>query len=346
MTVNRKNFEAYLLDYIEGNLDPLLSADLMAFMAENPEFESLLPDYDKSISLTKTNEYTLKDQLKKNFADIPKITPGNFDEFCIAACEGLLEERDRNRLSEYLARHPEKQADLDLYTKLRLIPDTSLHYAGKAKLKRKRAIPVTLRVLYYSTGIAASLALLFMLVFRQSTDNTYTETDPVHSAQPETNNLPDPLPSPVDNDQKDTPVFTNERQQRAIKISSHEYLHTQVQEESAYLPPELARIVVVTVPHINTPEEPLRLEAHLLPVREYQGQKRAGSYASESFAQSYLVSVLSKLNLWKTAETAINGFNYLTESKLSISKTTDENGRLTSLLIDTERFEITGIRFK
>lgn len=346
MTVNRKNFEAYLLDYIEGNLDPLLTADLMAFLAENPELENFLPDYDKSISLTKTSEYTLKEQLKKDFADIPEITPGNFDEFCIAACEGLLEESSRYRLTEYLARHPEKKADLDLYTKLKLDPDTSLHYADKAKLKRKRAIPPALRVLYYTTGIAASLALLVMLVFHQSTDNTFTNNEPVRSVKPAVHSLPDPLPQNAHADLKDSPVFTGTRQRKADRNPLPEYLQVSKQEKSAVLAPELIRIAAVSVPQITTPEEPPRLVAHMLSAEEYREQKPAGLYASESFAQSFLVTVLGKLNLWETAETALNGFNYITESKLSISKTTDENGKLTSLLIDTERFEITGIRFK
>ncbi|HEX2394613.1 MAG TPA: hypothetical protein VHI78_04665, partial [Bacteroidales bacterium] len=44
MTINRNNFEEYLLDYLEGNLDPLLTAELMAFIAENPRYEKFVPE--------------------------------------------------------------------------------------------------------------------------------------------------------------------------------------------------------------------------------------------------------------------------------------------------------------
>src|SRR5512145_2917276 len=126
MTINRNNFEAYLLDYIEGNLDPLLSADLMAFLAENPEFEKYLPDYDSTISLSGTHEYTRKNFLKKDFADVPELTPQNFEEFCIAACEGLLSDADMNRLTTFIDGNQERQQTLDLYRNLKLHPDTTV----------------------------------------------------------------------------------------------------------------------------------------------------------------------------------------------------------------------------
>ena len=70
MTINRNNFEAYLLDYLEGNLNPLLTADLMAFLAENPEFEKYIPDYDSSLSLSAMQPYPQKNQLKKELSDL------------------------------------------------------------------------------------------------------------------------------------------------------------------------------------------------------------------------------------------------------------------------------------
>jgi len=66
MTVNKNNFEEYMLDYLEGNLDPLLAADLMAFLAENPEYEKYLPEYDPNFSLAGSCEYPQKNLLKKN----------------------------------------------------------------------------------------------------------------------------------------------------------------------------------------------------------------------------------------------------------------------------------------
>jgi hypothetical protein len=51
-----------------------------------------------------------------------------------------------------------------------------------------------------------------------------------------------------------------------------------------------------------------------------------------------IASLAKKVNFWKAAETAVSGFNYLTESRLAISKTVDENGKVTSFgLVEEDR---------
>jgi hypothetical protein len=88
--------------------------------------------------------------------------------------------------------------------------------------------------------------------------------------------------------------------------------------------------------------QPPPVSDHLKPaIGIRQNQKKTRTYTSDSFADSRLGSLLSRLDLWKTAETAITGFNYLTESNLSVDRTTNENGKLTSLLIQGESFAIT-----
>ncbi len=108
MTIHKGNIEAYLLDYLEGNLDALLTAELMAFLSENPEYEKWIPEYDGHICLEAGPVFEDKPFLKKDFKDVPLINEHNFDEFCIASAEGLLEEKDRTRLDEYHGYAPGK----------------------------------------------------------------------------------------------------------------------------------------------------------------------------------------------------------------------------------------------
>jgi hypothetical protein len=67
---------------------------------------------------------------------------------------------------------------------------------------------------------------------------------------------------------------------------------------------------------------------------------------SESFWDTRTGMLINRLNFWKAAETAVTGFNYLTESQLSLEKKTDEQGRLTELLITTESYTISGYKMK
>jgi hypothetical protein len=339
MTINRNNFEAYMLDYLEGNLDPLLTADLMAFLAENPEFEKYLPDYDGSISLSDTHEYTQKNLLKRNFADIPELTPHNFDEFCIGACEGLLDESDMNRLSDFISQHPDKQNDLDLYRKIKLQPDTSVIFAGKSKLKKPYATSYKLRYLYYAIGVAASLALLIMLIVRKPGGMVYTETplQPVSSVS-----LDEVIPL------KQAEVTMNITQLRHAFIRSTPVAEEQTESDQESL--TLTALEPITVTYIASITEPPGIKSQLFQTSQGLNQSSSANPKTEklpdSFADSFIGSLIAKVDFWKTAKTAIQGFDYLTEAQLSIDKTTDENGKLTGFVVEMESYAISGNKIK
>lgn len=66
MEVNKNNYEAFLLDYIEGNLSAEMTAELMLFLQQNPAIESGIEDF-KIISLEKEEEkFEAKNALKRN----------------------------------------------------------------------------------------------------------------------------------------------------------------------------------------------------------------------------------------------------------------------------------------
>jgi hypothetical protein len=341
MTINRMNFEAYLLDYLEGNLDPLLTADLMAFLTENPEFEKYIPEYDSSLSLSGAQLYTQKDQLKKEISDLPEITPVNFDEFCIASCENLLDERNFTRLSDYISLHPERQRDFDLYRKAKLQPDTALQYSGKNRLKKNAGITAW-RYLYYAVGIAASVILLFLLVIRKPAGPVYTESLPVHFGQPEyTVQPPDALPSPSNMQQNILPVPAAERQQKSPARLTQESSRVEAIPVTGFIGPVLTKLEPVSYNQLLSSVQPPPVAQHLVPVnRISRDPEPTRYYASDSFSDTRIGQLLSRIDFWKTAETAISGINYLTESKISVDRTTDENGRLTSFLIQGESYAI------
>ena len=110
MTINRLNYEEYLADYLDGNLDPVLSAELMVFLSENPDLERQYRDLESgSHSMpAETLQCPHKESLKKDFPDVEAIRESNVDEFCIAAIEGLLKDEDRQRLLHYIRSSPAK----------------------------------------------------------------------------------------------------------------------------------------------------------------------------------------------------------------------------------------------
>lgn len=49
--INKDNIEAYFLDFVEGNLNEDEKKEVMDFVKKNPEFASLLKDYDPDIKV-------------------------------------------------------------------------------------------------------------------------------------------------------------------------------------------------------------------------------------------------------------------------------------------------------
>jgi len=82
--ITRKNYEAYLLDYVEGNLSPELIAELMLFLEQNPDLKEVLEDFEihklepvEDLGFDKT-------RLKK---ETGIITSDNYEDFIIAEVE-------------------------------------------------------------------------------------------------------------------------------------------------------------------------------------------------------------------------------------------------------------------
>lgn len=332
MTIHKGNIEAYLLDYLEGNLDALLTAELMAFLSENPEYEKWIPEYDGHICLQSGPVFEAKFSLKKDFKDVPQIGTNNFDEFCIAASEGLLEEKDRSRLDEYLSLHPEKQLDFEVYGKLSLQPDYLLVYPDKKSLKKREKALIPVRFLYYATGIAASVALLLLLVQRKPAEKIISEKPAIEIEIPFVKEKGPAAPVPVEIQKKNEPAS-----EPADIISPA--------EKSVYAP--LASIEPVKIKSLPLQKTTIEIQRIRHPAETpLSPEPQEMAMAPEKTPIRILGSAVKKLNLWKAAETAVSGFNYLTENRLSLVKTTDENGRFSSLSLESEDYYISGNKVK
>jgi len=342
MTIHKGNIEAYLLDYLEGNLDPLLTAELMAFMAENPGYEKWLPEYDGNFCIADGLSFDNKSVLRKDFGDVPEIVAANFEEFCIASAEGLLRAGDISRLMEYLSVHPEKQQDYELYHHLKLHADTSLVFPAKEDLKKpvRRIAPV--RFIFYALGAAASLALLVMLVSRKPPVQSYTGTLPDKAAPVvRESSAPQPLRTPAI-----LSVIPARQIRLPVAAESADNTDTGSFRKSDPKLPVITALASLPVSVIISDVKAPELRIATTPVRISESgrkQETKSVQEKEPSVVNYLASVMKKINLWKAAKSAVSGFNYLTESQLSLTRTLDQNGKPTgwSLIQQSAPYEDT-----
>ncbi len=136
MKINRNNYEAYFLDYIEGNLSKEKIAELKVFISENPDMKEELESFENLKIVPEQPKFDNKSLLKKPDKKPMVITRANFDEYCVARLEGDLDEDEIILFDDHLKNNNAGKKDIDLYTKTKLQADKTIAFSDKHSLKK------------------------------------------------------------------------------------------------------------------------------------------------------------------------------------------------------------------
>lgn len=154
MKINRNNYEAYFLDYVEGNLDAALINDFIDFLQQNPDLKKELELFE-TISLSpKDVSFNKKEKLYKEKYDAEKV----FNRAAVANLENYISDNEKTDFENYILAHPEKKKDLALFEHTKLQADESIIYRGKKKLYKQ---PLQKVILFWTGRVAAVLILAF-----------------------------------------------------------------------------------------------------------------------------------------------------------------------------------------
>jgi hypothetical protein len=163
VNISIHNYEAFLLDMIEGRLSAGQEQELMRFIEDNPDLDISLDDI--IIIPSETADFPLKDDVKKGVTT-GKITKGNFDQFCIARLERDLPLSEQARLDAFLIDNPDCAAEAEIYSKLVLRADESVVFHNKEVMKRRRPLFAARqsgrRLIIQAISVAATVALLVL----------------------------------------------------------------------------------------------------------------------------------------------------------------------------------------
>lgn len=132
--IDHTNYEAWLLDRLEGNLSAEQEAVLDEFLRANPELEVFADDLPTLHELDALLDQAEKDALKRS------LPPTGFpveplDDFLIARLEGDLSTEQLEALRLYLLEHPEHHRAERIYALTKLVPE-AMAYAAKKDLER------------------------------------------------------------------------------------------------------------------------------------------------------------------------------------------------------------------
>jgi len=194
MEINRKNHEAYFLDYWENNLSAEQVAELMIFLEDNPDLKTEF-DLFENITLKPEKEirYSEKEDLKKaTIIPTDNIDIDNYEEKLVANLEGDISDDENIELTDFMELNPKVKLEYSLYRSTVLKPDPNIFYPNKESLKKKGLFVIYRTQLVYGLSIAASVIILLGIYLgflnqpqEQSSESRVSELNEIKIIQPD-----------------------------------------------------------------------------------------------------------------------------------------------------------------
>lgn len=182
--INRHNYEAYFLDYLEGNLSAEEKHDLLIFLENNPELKQELDIDLNELKLVPQQVY-FKDKEEIKSSVIGVLTTANVETRMIESVENLLDQTKQVELDEFVKKH-QLEKEMLAFKSTILKPDFSIQYKDKKKLK----VPVGFVIpLYVRVASAAAVVLFIGLAYGRFLSNSNETIQPNASIIQTENNI-------------------------------------------------------------------------------------------------------------------------------------------------------------
>lgn len=367
MKINEHNYEAFLLDMIEGRLDRKDEVLLKQFILQNPELGTW-EELTSTLPVLAAESYTFPDKhaLRKPEAHSTKgMDESNYEEQFISFHEGLLSKQEQDELDNFLKENTKLRKEFTLFGKVYLKPDLSILFVEKEKLYQKIIFlsPVFVR----NISVAASLLLLFSIGWwwLRSSQVDHKVIIPVE------------IPVQVPEETKQSAVFENITPQiseaseiKAKKMESYDYSEAKTQSSPTEVGERLESLPSMsgfTASKIEQPIEEKELSvtipvsnriilASLVSGSNIEEQEKSksvfGRIIDNSIGKTLAAFKPSKdeldditettplskgFSLWDLASSGVKTYNALTDSDAQLVQAHDKNGNLLGVRFNSDR---------
>lgn len=331
MDINRDNYEAWLLDLIEGRLSTDQTQQLHEFLRLNPDCTLGQDEFHLWKLEAETVSWKGKSDLRKEIPhDGSVVSERDFDLFSIARMEGDLNDRQERDFISLIGEDEEKMVEWLSWKEMKLI-GKSISFDGKKTLKQ-RSVPRS-RVIWISIASAAAAITLFFTLFTPERGDTgFDRFLPLEASTYIESNIEEEVPESAEvvpailsiKKHHDPPELTGEKSDTTIR---------KVQEEN--LKPAPLKIAMLEKGLLMAPGqgsydriEPLDLPS--FPAYSAKGLKQA----YQDFVEKNDISLLT------IANAGIEGINFLAGSDLSMNLSRDEEGGVSGFRFRSERLSV------
>ncbi|GAA0532536.1 anti-sigma factor family protein [Chitinophaga japonensis] len=195
--ITTENYEAFLLSYMDGELNAAERTALEAFLKKHPHLEQELETWQATrLQADPGLQFDNREMLYRHTGT---LTTENYETYLLSYIDGELSEKEEQALQQFLQQHPELQPALQVLQRTRLQPDPALRMPGKADLYRKTGNRGVIRPAWWWGAAAAVVAgcLVWLLPLQQNTDTVQTAPVAVTTpGAPENNGAGNTVPAP------------------------------------------------------------------------------------------------------------------------------------------------------
>jgi hypothetical protein len=181
-TITHENYEAFYLDYLEGNLSEDVRLLFLDFLTKNPNLQLT----DDALPVIEATETTIDKEFKTTLYQInaayATINHSNYSVFLLAAVENELAPEKTAELNVFLAQNYAAQKEFEQLKKTKLSPDLSHNFPNKQALKK--AVSKPLWPIYMSLAAACLVGFIILTeLFGSESVLNSSKKSPVQSAK-------------------------------------------------------------------------------------------------------------------------------------------------------------------
>jgi hypothetical protein len=360
MNIDRDNYEIYILDYYEGNLDAKTISELMHYLDQHPEAKEAFENYE-AISLKEdvTLKFEDKINLKKNeIVSVGEINEGNYDDFCIESIENNLTADENDQLNTFFNKNPQLVSTFNAFKKTILKPDLSITFPAKEMLKKPVLISIkqdtVRRLILASVSVAAVLAVVFIAGIIISKYNSSTQNGVNFLASEKSiKSLRNPSVekkqysfasnsnlSAIDSDKslKKNTTFaildTSTKEISVDKLAKKKNYQIEYPENEMLASNNMSKRyefseVLSNEKLLNSrkSKDDIAIQNDNLTAQMVKGIKKAARTATDNKED---IKDNKHLDFWDVARFGVFAYNKITDNKLTLNRQTDADGRLKS----------------
>jgi hypothetical protein len=346
MQIDRSNYEVWLIDWLDGNLNDIECEQLQHFLTANPDLKNEFDELNIFRLKPSDQHYPDKRNLKRT---ISNLSIQQLDYLSVAYLENDLTTAQKDEFKSSIETDPEKKRSFELIQKTKLEP-VSISYKNRKRLFRRTPVQKLFRLSLIGLSAAAIILLVIMTnISRPRALQVDTEkiTRATGADSTKRKSAGDILAVSVTAESKrvksvnrhKNPVIVAQKTISAMSDTSNKQL---IQNDSLvrYADPVAAlpgKIFITEKINLNTgivPGTLVALNSAVSIQDEEDDRSKLRKFIAKTFREKILKEKTAKdspLKVYEIAEAGVSGLNKLLGWQMALDEKRDGNGVLKSV---------------